>query len=223
MANPNTGQNAGSGSTGGGSSSRGGRAIGALGSLANFFRPNFGKDGPVKGGSRITRLIMGTLIFVLVGQLLVTGLYAADAAFKLGLQQPVVKNVSWLTWFFLIYFVALIGLWFGLNKFGFFPRPEPLPPSSRTGTSTRSSSGKKAVTQIPGIGAPRARTRRADAPTAPTSGKKAPPPPPAKVTTKVTTKIAAKAGGAATDSGAYDETYDRVKAAQRLKRRRELR
>lgn len=190
--------------------------------IANIFRPNFGKDGPVKGGgSRITRLIFGTLIFVLVGQLLVTGMTILDGAYHLGLQQPVFKGANWLTWFFLIYFVLLIGLWFLLNYFGFFPRPEPLPSnrtsSSRT-SSTSSSGDKKGAVQIPGIGGPRARPRRAEvAPPAP-SGRKG-----ATDTTKAIAKSSATETATDSASGEYDEAYERVKAAQRQKRRRELR
>ncbi len=194
--------------------------------IANIFRPNFGKDGPVKGGgSRITRLIFGTLIFVLVGQLLVTGLTILNSAYNLGLQQPVFKSATWLTWFFLIYFVLLVGLWFLLNYFGFFPRPEPVT-TSRTSsgrTSSGSSTGdKKGPTQIPGIGGPRARPRRAEVPPPAPSGRKG-----ATDTTKAVAKAPTKPSAAATAtdsaSGEYDETYERVKAAQRQKRRRVLR
>ena len=217
MANPKTGksapnrspQPAGSSSD---SPSWGERIIGVL-------RPNFGKGGPVKSSSRITRLIFGTLIFVLVGQLLVTGMTILDSAYHLGLQQPVLPSISWLTWFFLIYFVMLIGLWFALNYFGFFPKPEPIS-SSRTSssrTSSGSSSDKKGPVQIPGIGGPRARQRRAEVAPPVANGRKG---------AADTTKAAAKPSATSTQAsaaGKYDETYDRVKAAQRQKRRRELR
>lgn len=222
MANPKTGQSAsGRSSQPAGSSSA--NASPSWGTrIANAFRPNFGKDGPVKGGgSRITRLIVGTLIFVLVGQLLVTGMTVLDSVYHLGLQQPVFKGASWLTWFFLIYFVLLIGLWFGLNYFGFFPRPEPLPssrtPSNRSSSSS-SSGDKKGSVQIPGIGGPRARPRRAEVPPPAASGRKGAAP---------TTKVAAKPSSTATTqseaSGEYDQSYERIKAAQRQKRRREMR
>ncbi len=222
MANPKTGQSAsGRSSQPTGSSSTGaGPSWGTR--IANLFRPNFGKDSPQKGSSRLTRLIFGTLIFVLVGQLLVIGLNALDSYAKLGLQQPVVKGASWLTWFFLIYFVLLVGLWFALNYFGFFPRPEPLP-SNRTASGS-SSGGKKGPAQIPGIGGPRTRGRRVEAAPPAANGRKG-----ATDTTKATanTKAAAKPSATTKETGAasgeYDETYERIKAAQRQRRRRELR
>jgi cytoskeletal protein RodZ len=149
---------------------------------------------------------------VVVGQLLVTAEYALDSALKLGLQQPVFKGVTWITPFFVIYFVLLVGLWFGLNKFGFFPRPEPLPSTRSSGGS---SSSKKGVTQIPGIGGPRPRRADVTPPTA--NGKKS-----AATPAKATAKPSATSSTQASSSGAYDDAYERVKAAQRQKRRREL-
>lgn len=218
MANPKTGQRApdrspqpsGSSSPGGAGSSWGSRILDAI-------RPNFGRNAQGKGGaSRITKLIMGTLIFVLVGQLLVTGMTVLDSVYHLGLQQPVFKGANWLTWFFLIYAVLLIGLWLLLNYFGFFPKPEP---SSTTRTTSGSSRDKQAVSQIPGIGGPRARQRRPEAATPAANGRKG-----ATDTGKAAAKPSATAKTqAASSSGAYDKAYERVKAAQRQKRRRELR
>ncbi|HEU0027036.1 MAG TPA: hypothetical protein VFQ25_07965 [Ktedonobacterales bacterium] len=218
MANPKTGQSAsdrspqppGSSPTGGAGSSWGSRILDAI-------RPNFGRNAQGKGsGSRITKLIMGTLIFVLVGQLLVTGMTVLDSVYHLGLQQPVFPGTNWLTWFFLIYAVLLIGLWLLLNYFGFFPKPEP---ASTTRTSSSSSRDKKAVSQIPGIGGPRARQRRPEAATPAANGRKG-----ATDTGKAAAKPnAAAKTQAASSSGKYDKAYERVKAAQRQKRRRELR
>lgn len=221
MANPKTGQNASgrSSQSNGSSSSGAGPSWGTR--LANIMRPNFGRDGSTKGGSRITRLIFGTLIFVLVGQLLVTGLTILDSAAHLGLQQPVFTGASWLTWFFLIYFLLLVGLWFALNYFGFFPRPEPVSTnrtSSGKSSSSSSSGDKKGPTQIPGIGGPRARQRRAEVTPPATNGRKG-----AADTTKAATKTSPATTEAASASGEYDEAYERIKAAQRQKRRRELR
>ncbi len=216
MANPKTGQSASGRSSQPSSSSSAGAASSWGARIANIFRPNFGKNGSTKGGSRVTRLIFGTLIFVVVGQLLITGLAALDSALNLGLQQPVFKGASWLTWFFLIYFVMLVGLWFALNYFGFFPRPEPLP-SSRTSTNA-SSGSKKGPVQIPGIGGPHARSRRAEVTAPAANGRKG-----AADTAKAATKTSVTATEAASVSGEYDEAYERVKAAQRQKRRRELR
>lgn len=217
MANPKNGQSAsgrspqptGSSSDGGAGSSWGGRVLNAL-------RPNFGQATQGKGGgSRITKLIMGTLIFVLVGQLLVTGMTVLDNVYHLGLQQPVFSGASWLTWFFLIYAVLLIGLWFLLNRFGFFPRPEPVTTSRTTSGSSRD---KKAVSQIPGIGGPRVRQRRAETAPAAVNGRKG-----ATDSVKAVAKSSATTTSQASSEGEYDEAYERVKAAQRQKRRRALR
>lgn len=195
---------------------------------ANIMRPNFGRNTPGRGGSsRITKLIFGTLLFVLVGQLLVTGLTILDGTYKLGLQQPVSKGMPWLSWFFLIYFVMLIGLWFLLNYFGFFPKPDPLPPSGSRRSASSSNGGARGPAQIPGIGGPRARARSiAPAPTPVTAarsgffssliGRRN--------TTGATATTATKESDHADAvARAYDETYQRVKAAQRLKRRRGMR
>jgi hypothetical protein len=196
--------------------------------IANVMRPNFGRDtSNRRGGSRITKLIFGTLLFVLVGQLLVTGLTILDSVYKLGLQAPVFSGAPWLSWFFLIYFVLLIGLWILLNYLGFFPKPEPLPPAgSRKASSSNGSGAGKNVTQIPGIGGPRARPR------APTP----PPPAPAPVNvrkgllallpkaSKAATTVATKTTKATTaqepTNRAYDAAYERARAARRQKRRR---
>jgi hypothetical protein len=219
MPNPKTGQNASGGSPRPTGSSSTGAASSWGARIVNLFRPNFGKDGPVKGGSRTMRLIMGTLIFVLVGQLLITGLAILDSSAKLGLQQPVFQGVGWLTWFFLIYFLMIVGLWFLLNYLGFFPRPEPISSRNSTGrTSSGSSSGdKKGTVQIPGIGGPRARLRRAEVTPPTTNGRKG------AADTSKAAKPSAKATEAPSASGDYDKAYERVKAAQRQKRRRELR
>lgn len=197
---------------------------------ANIMRPNFGRNSTGRGGSRITKLIFGTLLFVLVGQLLVTGLTILDGSLKLGLQQPVIKGTPWLSWFFLIYFVMLIGLWFLLNYLGFFPKPEPLPPagSRNASSSNGANGGNKGPAQIPGIGGPRTRAQRS-----------APAPTPAasaanrggmfssllgrRNAAATATNTSKEPDQAAAVARAYDETYERVKAAQRLKRRREMR
>ena len=195
--------------------------------ITNVMRPNFGRNSPGRGGSsRITKLIFGTLIFVLVGQLLVTGLTILDSVYKLGLQQPVFKGAPWLSWFFLIYFVLLIGLWVLLNYLGFFPKPDPLPPAGSRNATT-SSGGNKNVTHIPGIGGPRVRQRTAPTPPpAPTPARKGIFGFGAKsaTATAVATKPAkSSTSQGATNGRAYDETYQRVKAAQRQKRRRSAR
>lgn len=193
----------------------------------NLMRPNFGKDSTGKGGaSRITKLIFGTLIFVLVGQLLVTAMTLLNNAYHLGLNAPVFAGTPWLNWFFAIYFLLLIGLWFLLNYLGFFPKPEPLPAGRGRGGA---GGAKKGVTQIPGIGGPhvRAKAPEAPAPAAPArksffGGRSSSPAATAQAAAKADPKTLA-AINAATTPGDYDDAYERVKAAQRLKRRRTLR
>jgi hypothetical protein len=220
MADPKTGKGApsrspqptGSSSNGGASSSWGSRIFDAI-------RPSFGKNAQGQSsGSRITKVIMGTLIFVFVGQLLVTGMTILDSVYHLGLQQPVFPGANWLTWLFLIYAVLLIGLWLLLNRFGFFPRPEPI---NANRTASSSSRDKKAVSQIPGIGGPRARQRRVEAAAPAANGRKGASS--ASSASKAVAKPSATTTAQASSSGDYDEAYERVKAAQRLKRRRELR
>ncbi|HEX9035824.1 MAG TPA: hypothetical protein VF808_02425 [Ktedonobacterales bacterium] len=199
-----------------GSSSAGGAKPGWLTQVGNLMRPNFGRDTPGRSGrSRVTKLIMGTLIFVLVGQLFLTGLTILDSVYKLGLQQPIFKGANWLTWYIAIYVVVLLGLWFLLNYLGFFPRPEPAPPAGSR-LSSSSSGGKKAA-QIPGIGGPRVRQRVAAPPPAPANSRKGAP-----IAAAKATKSPSEQGNAVA-TRANDDAYERVKATQRQKRRREMR
>lgn len=194
--------------------------------VANFFKPNFGKEGATpRRGSRTARSMMGMFAFVIVAEVLLTLISLVTGWLNLPLMQPIVPGVSWLNWQLVIFAVLILGLWIVFNQMGWFPKPEPLPASARGSTS--SANGKKTVTQIPGIGGPKVRAPKpvvrapiasAATPTKPSFFSRL---------TGSASKTSAKAEPAATSvasvSGEYDEAYERVKAAQRLKRRRSLR
>jgi hypothetical protein len=206
-----------------------------LTNVANFFRPNFGKDGVTpRRGSRTMRSMMGMFAFVIIAEILLTVVTLAASAFGLqgALTQPLAPGVTWLNWELVIFGVMVLALWTVFNRMGWFPKPEPLPASSRGSTS--SANGKKKVTQIPGIGGPKARTVTPVVRTTTTSPAPVKPSYFARLTgqgankaAKTAPATAAKATSAAaptaSDNGEYDKAYERVKAAQRLKRRRSLR
>ncbi|HZC04021.1 MAG TPA: hypothetical protein VE338_00115 [Ktedonobacterales bacterium] len=174
--------------------------------------------------SSTTRFIVGSVTFILVAELLTYLIDYANIQFKLNLNQPIIgASASWLTWFFLINVVLILGLWILLNKMGFFPRDMWAP---RNGTSAArgaasqgngSAGNKKSADQIPGIGKARTRAERryaAEAAAAAAAAK----------TTKAKGRPASADSRASAAEIAYssdhDEAYDRAKAAQRLRMRR---
>ncbi|HEU5346897.1 MAG TPA: hypothetical protein VFU60_21295 [Ktedonobacterales bacterium] len=227
-----------SGGSGGSAGSGGGSTGGSLGQrLAGFLR------GPSGGGlmgrktSSTSRFIVGSITFILVAELLTYLVNFADVSLNLHLQQPILasagSNWSWLSWFFLINVVIILGLWIGLNKMGFFPRDMWASRNGTTNSTARgaSSNGNGAkngsqnnVNQIPGIGATRTRAERryaaaaaeAAAEAAAKSKKKGNGATAATPTTR-TSKRAAVIEDVGTQ---HDAAYERARTAQRQRQRR---
>ncbi|HET9110771.1 MAG TPA: hypothetical protein VFN78_08100 [Ktedonobacterales bacterium] len=192
--------------------------------LGSFFRPAPGeRTGLRRQTSSTTRFIVGSVTFILVAELLTYVIDYANIQFKLNLNQPIIgSSASWLTWFFLINVVLILGLWILLNKMGFFPRDMWAP---RNGTSTArgatsqggSNGAKKNANQIPGIGKARTRAERryaaeaaaAAAAAKATKGK-------GRAANETTRQVAAEVAL----GSEHDVSYERAKAAQRLRMRR---
>lgn len=180
--------------------------------------------------SSTTRFIVGSITFILVAELLTYLIDFANLQFKLNLQQPIVpgNGATWLTWFFVINVVIILGLWILLNKLGFFPRDMWAP---RNGTTARGASsngsngnggangGKKSADQIPGIGSTRTRAERrytASVAAAEAAAKAAK----ASKGKGRTATVETRTTNSAAFSSEHDEAYDRAKAAQRTRTRR---
>lgn len=193
------------------------------------------------------KFFQGSLIFVGGSYIIILGLtYLALHYPSLGLGayiQPPKANVfvlSGLTWENLIFFVVIIGLWLLVQRLGLMPRPEPMTPNSARGVNATGNgaakSGAKGTPQLPGIGEHRTRAERrrlADA-AAEKEAQKAAVRAKGKGGATATVAAPAKNGRVATGktplaaavasndmSGEHDEVYERVKAEQRLRRRRE--
>ncbi|HEX8733196.1 MAG TPA: hypothetical protein VF725_14180 [Ktedonobacterales bacterium] len=209
--------------------------------LAGFFRPaTTGAGARRRPQSATSRFITGSVTFVLVAELLTFGLQYLNVQFKLNLEQPIAgPQISWFTWFFLINVVTIIALWIILQRLGLFPRDMWGP---RNGTSARGGSGSASggksggasggappANQIPGIGKIRTRAERRYTATVEA----------AKTTTikkrrfgRTTTSSGATTTSARTPAKApvatvpnteHDGSYERVRAAQRLRKRRAAR
>lgn len=196
--------------------------------VAGFFRAG-GATGQRRQTSSTTRFIIGSVTFVLVAELLTYLIDFANIQYKLNLNQPIIgPNASWFTWFFVINVVLILGLWILLNRLGFFPRDMWAPRNGTTRGATSSgkngSTASKSVSEIPGIGKQRTRAERrriAEAQAAQAAqaakgkgdkGDKGR----AAATTRTTATEAAI-------SAEHDEAYERVRAAQRTRKRRALR
>lgn len=194
--------------------------------VAGFFRAG-GAAGQQRGMSSTTRFIIGSVTFVLVAELLTYLIDFANIQLKLNLNQPIMgASASWFTWFFVINVVLILGLWILLNRLGFFPRDMWAPRNGTTrsvgsGGKSGSAGNGKAANEIPGIGKQRTRAERrriAEAAAAQAAaaakgkGDKNRP----VATTRATTSEAAL-------SSEHDEAYERVRAAQRTRKRRALR
>jgi len=197
------------------------------------------------------KFFQGSLIFVGGSYIIILGLTYLSLNYPaLGLNsyiQPPKANVlilSGLTWENLIFFVVIIGLWLLVQRLGLMPRPEPMTPNSARGASGTagasggSKSSAKGADSLPGIGEHRTRAerRRLAAIAAEKEAQKAA----ARAKTKGGAKATATPAAGPTKVGAnkaaastvatpvgvasdHDEVYERVKADQRLRRRRDAR
>lgn len=183
-------------------------------------------DGQKKPGmSGLIRFSLVLVVFMFVIQALQVGLVLADNSWHLGLHNFVTTNhstpvIGGLRWLDLIFFLVVAAFYIALIKFNILPR-------DLFGARARTTAAQQARAPIErpaGSGKDRSRAARrraaevaaaaAAAKAAKNSkgGKKAAPAPEsAKVTASVSDAQA---------SGDHDEEYYRVKAAQRLQRRR---
>lgn len=191
--------------------------------VAGFFRAP-GSGGERKPLSTTTRFIIGSVTFVFLAEALTYLIQYANLKFKLNLNQPILgASATWFSWFFIINVVIILGLWITLNRMGFFPRDMWGPRNGTTTARGASTSGKsggsgsasKSANMIPGIGKARTRAERRYTTTAKTTAVSN-----AKGRSTATTKQAAVDAPFSTE---HDDVYDRVKAAQRTRKRRSLR
>lgn len=189
--------------------------------VAGLFRmPGSGAvSGDRKPLSSTTRFIIGSVTFVFLAEALTYAIEYVNVQFKLNLNQPILgASATWFSWFFVINVVIILGLWITLNRMGFFPRDMWAPRNGTTTARGSSSDGKsggaKNANQIPGIGKARTRAERRHATTAKVAA----------ISSKGrVTATVKQASDDATFSTEHDDVYDRVKAAQRLRKRRALR
>lgn len=186
--------------------------------IAGFFRPS-ASGAPRKEPSSTSRLLTGTVVFILIAEVLLYLIQLADIKLNLHLNQPIFgPQAGWLTWLQVIILLVIVAVWVVLRRMGILPRDMF---SARASTTTRSSAkagkssgGGSNANQIPGIGKVRTRAERRHT-----------------TAVKATTAANGKNGKNAASSGAtqetfsaeHDEVYDRVRAAQRLRKRRAAR
>jgi len=196
--------------------------------VAGFFRPAPGGAGaPRKPQSSTSRFIMGSVIFIFVAEIITYGLDFANTQFKLHLQQPLAgPSATWLTPFFVINVVVILGLWILLNRMGFFPRDMWNASRSANAARGRAANGTgsagnaanaKNGSQIPGIGKARTRAERRHAAMVSAAST---------ANAKNSKQRVAATRGASDDttfSAEHDDAYDRARAAQRQRKRRALR
>lgn len=86
-----------------------------------------GANDKPKMSSGILRMLLGFLVFLVVARLIEIGLLWADASYHLGLEKYVTsqKNaflIGGMTWFALLYFVAIIAVYVTLLRLNIVPR-----------------------------------------------------------------------------------------------------
>ncbi|HEX8981329.1 MAG TPA: hypothetical protein VF792_01045 [Ktedonobacterales bacterium] len=194
--------------------------------LLGLFRRRNGRAGALSGTSRF---ILGSVIFIFTAELLTYGLDYLNIQYKLGLMQPIAKGAGWLTWFLILNVVIILGVWLLLRRVGLLPtdmfnvqRNAAARNAQTTGRSATSSNGsKQPAAQIPGIGKARTRAERRYAANVAAAEAEAAA---AKAKSKRATTTAQPAATTqVVENDEHDEAYDRVKAAQRMRKRRALR
>jgi hypothetical protein len=181
-----------------------------------------GKPAP-RQRSGLSKLLFGFLILLVVSQILEIILAVANQNLKLGLFNYVTKDhnafiIGGLTWFSLIYFSLLIGLYVVLLRFNILPKD----PFGTKAQARERAAQTRAAGQSPTLAPGQTRTRAARREAARTA---AAAPPPSGKTKKVVAKPQPQPEPArkppARAVGAHDEVYERVKAQQRQQRRRD--
>jgi hypothetical protein len=171
----------------------------AGGSAAN------GAAGSQKPRSRTWQFIFGMIIFVVGSQLAAYVLFFLNAQFNLGLNSiqlipASVPLIGGMTPFLLLYLALVIGLWVLLYRFNIIPKD---PFGAKAAAEARA---RERASVSAGSHRTRAERRRAATSTAKPSAKPQPEP----------RRVATVSHG----DDASDEAYERMKAAQRARRRR---
>lgn len=165
------------------------------------------------------RLLFGMLIFIVAMQVFEYVLFFIGAKFDLNLNASVGKSIpliGGMSWFTFIYLLFMLVLYIGLLRFGVIPNgktmrqqraaaAQPAPPAAAT-RSARKRAARHAVTTT----ATTVSTARRTATTARVKSGQG-----------VTTASAKAATSATNAASMSDDVYERVKAAQRTRRRRE--
>lgn len=208
----------------GASNSGGSRTPGAgpaqRGLMGRLRGPAGASNGQTSQRSSTSRFLVGSVAFILIAEVLTYLIALANVQWKLGLNSLVVANgPSFLTWYFLINVVIIVGVWVTMQRLGFFPRDRFAPRNGTTmarGGSDKNGTQRNAAptNQIPGIGKQRTRAARRHVTTA------------AIATASPNARrgaVESRTVVPASTASEHDEVYDRVKAAQRLRRRRDAR
>ncbi|HEV8192472.1 MAG TPA: hypothetical protein VGP82_13480 [Ktedonobacterales bacterium] len=155
--------------------------------------------------SRTWQFIFGMIIFVVGSQLAAYVLFFLNAQFNLGLNSielipTSVPLIGGMTPFLLLYLASVIGLWVLLYRFNIIPK-DPFGAKAAAAARARERTSVSTVSHRT-----RAERRRATTSTAKSSAKTQPEP----------RRVATVSHG----DEASDEAYERMKAAQRARRRR---
>ena|SRR5579872_1285185 len=163
------------------------------------------------------RLLFGMLIFIVAMQVFEYVLFFIGAKFSLNLNAPVGKSVpliGGMSWFTFIYLLFMLVLYIGLLRFGVIPNgktmrqqraaAQPAPPATATRSARKRAARHAATTTATTVS-----TARRTATTARVKSGQG------------TATASAKATSATNATGIGDDAYERVKAAQRTRRRRE--
>lgn len=171
------------------------------------------------------KMLFGYLIFLVVAQYAIPlALSFADSALHLNLGSHVTADhntplLGGLTWYFALYIVLTLGVLLVLLRFNIIPR-DPLGSRARMEAQRQARLSAAATPTGSGRSRTRAARRKASSSTvaaAPTpAGRKGAKAEPAAASAR---QIVPKAH----DGGMHDDAYERVKAAQRLARRRSAR
>jgi hypothetical protein len=169
------------------------------------------------------KVMLGMLAFVAGAELLLFLVQLLDARLFGGYLEfhtiaphstPILGGM---TWFLLILMVLTLGLWIALNRLGII---QPLTPRPQPGTTAGRTTTKAGTTSAAVAGRNRAARRLAEANVATSAkGQTKGVPATAKGGTGKTTAVSA-GGSSGRLSGTNDASYQRVKAAQRTRKRR---
>lgn len=183
-----------------------------------------------KPSSGIFKFMFGLIVFVVGSQLLAFVLFFLDGLVgrrlsTLEIFPPSVPLIGGMTLYLLVYFLLVVGLWYVLYKTNIIPR-DPFGVKTRAAEQARAAGGARGTAATPGSGKPRTRAERrrlasetAAAEAAKSSAKNATRAPAKPVAAKA---APARANGKAAQAPApgHDAEYERVRAADRQRRRR---